>query len=45
MSERQRIEQWIKGMERLIANWDRHDIQRWRKRLKETMPAKGEDDK
>ena len=30
MSERQRIEEWIKGMERLLAKWSRPDIQRWR---------------
>lgn len=35
MSDRQRIEQWIKGMERLLAKWSRPDIQRWRKALQE----------
>ena len=41
MSDRQRIEQWIKGMERLLAKWSRPDIQRWRKALQEEAKRAG----
>ena len=45
MSDRQRIEKWIRGMERLVAEWDKPDIQKWRKAMKKDMPSKGEEDK
>lgn len=41
MSDRQRIEKWIKGMERLLAEWNRPDIQRWRKALQEEGKREG----
>lgn len=41
MSERERIEKWIKGMERLLVEWDRPDIQRWCKVLQEEAKRAG----
>ena len=41
MSDRQRIEQWIKGMEQLLVEWDRLDIQRWRRALQEEARREG----
>lgn len=41
MSERERIEEWIKGMERLLVEWDRPDIRRWRKALREEAKRAG----
>lgn len=41
MSERERIEKWIKGMDRLLVEWDRPDIQRWRKAPQEEAKRAG----
>ena len=41
MSERERNEKWIKGMERLLEERDRPDIQRWRKVLQEEAKRAG----
>lgn len=41
MSERERIEEWIKRMERLLVEWDKPDIRRWRKALREEARREG----
>lgn len=41
MSERDRIEQWIKGMEQLLAEWSRPDVIAWRKALQEEAKREG----